>query len=692
MSFFSLPINPINVRVIVTNYFCCYQTATTEERALYETLTFISHQDVHNITQIFNEKVALLNTPGRLEEFFPACSTHLESMAKRRATPLFIGPHFRLYTLDVFTPSYPELVCHIQAAFPQAKEMKAFENVTKILKLAKGFAKGNGSVDLQRVQASIERIFDFGNPMVRYENATEAKKHAVDNISLLTMGCSHYFQIKKFIEHGLQFVTATKRFQRFTEKSQGVADPDRQRFTFLFKETPDFFEKILKTTDLEERTFYYRWIKIENEETLVDGKKAIKSILQTKLMPDCLVAFRKKYLSHKSPLIRSMAATCIETCNSQKLVNDYKTSLYNLIESFILIYYYQPTFIQFTDDISLNFPEFMQSFKALEKRFSFFNLPNPDLNRTQLPISHYCHLFLKNPPMTPIELANLESMFLNLKKFEATLHFIYRLEYTALSQYAAIAGNGKKAREAYFKEFFGDINDPFSITLPMPNDFPSFFNVKEEMQFELDEAPRVTQVKESKRDYDVKGYEPPEPDLIAAPSKTISLQDILNIRDFPLHDFKYDKRVYRWFLELEGDWAKANWDIQSHAFDPFIDRFVGTVYSQRCEEGWINTKTKHKDLRYLLFADIIIAKNSFSVTIEYTKGKDIWYHRCMNRHQNAKWDEVRSAELQKSADARKKGGEKTLPAKKVGIMDFDPLSETVLIDFKTYQVRLHRLR
>lgn len=677
LSFFSLP---PNCRGEVASYLYNYSSATTEERACFELISFLPENKWDKVTIVFQEKVKELTITPPPEACVERCRTALASTAKKQK--LYLGSQFRLVEFSYMTPSFSELVFQFQESIHRAKNVKEIP-VAATLKLISLLANKSDGIDERKIHEVTTRALQFGIDLPEARRNNQVRCFVQRHIKVQNWLCSAYFRLKEFLEVTSQYVKSVQRYpQVFNSENYLFVD---EKFTKRSSHGEvEVFEKMLQSKNFEERSFCYRWL--EKIEDVQRGK-----ILITTLTEENLNGFKGKYQNHKNPRIKQLAAFCIEICEKESFGNKIRRQAFAFMDSFLIIYGHKDDFIKYGSFLFQG--EFMKFFNEIEKMLSFLNLPkdkNAIINITQYRLAVAKKLSLE-------DLSVMEKKVEAFKKsISNSLIFVYKTNYFALQQLQKVLENKSAGVISYLSEYFQDRSkkDRPEMYLPKPESFDTFFNEVAAMQYDIVEEaiPKKDKKTEVKERTDVKESEDLPPP-VSAP-KPPTLKEILNRRDFPLHPFPYDERVIKRFLELRGDWAKANSNIQNHAFPDFIDRFVGTDYSKKVKDGWINTTTGHHDLFYVLFADVIIGNDEFPVRIEYVKGSDtIWYHRYMNRASKAQEEvaAIRSAELEKSAKAAAKGREEFLP-KQVGIMNFDPVTETVVVDFKTYKIRLHRQR
>lgn len=650
---------PFEVRLIVANCLYSYEKAHQRTKVKHELIATLAQEQWQQVKLVFTERLK-----GDLPSFKAMeanCNQAL--MSKSKGAPCFIGPQFRLASLPFYTPTFPELICCIQAAFPKAKS-EDHEVIPNLLKLVMILTKDMAGIDRNRVESLMRLNLLHTMFAIQHRSDKQVKAKMAQQVIEYRRFTSIIFRLVEFFEIVAQFVKRCRYHQTTGEMCESSEDLAKAQ------------QIILTTQDVEERAFCFQWIVFRPAKTPNE-----KRVFSTKLNEEYLEHFKTKYLVHKNPNIRLLASVCLVNYE----VHNYRKTTVQMFALFAERFYafyalnLQAKLAPYFEPNLINLPEFTAFIAFLTETFSFLNLPKTADSIYKFSLKDSARAIRENPlPLAKLD--EIEAKLKQLEKFLPSLHFLYNLSYNTLCQtHETQAANQKVKALDHLQEHYGTAM-PASITLPHPANLSAYSKAAATMQFEFAEDLATNPTVEAEDYQSDEEDEMPLP--IAAASPTF--RQVLTIRDFPLHRFSYDERVTSWFTKLEGDWTLAPWHVQCHAFPSFIDLFVGTIYSKKT--NWINKTTGHRDLQYLLCADIILKDKSFNVTIQYTKGGKLWYHRYMRRNQDAVWDEVRSTELQESAAQGK-----SIP-QQLGNMTFESASETVLIDFKTFSMRLHPLR
>lgn len=190
---------------------------------------------------------------------------------------------------------------------------------------------------------------------------------------------------------------------------------------------------------------------------------------------------------------------------------------------------------------------------------------------------------------------------------------------------------------------------------------------------------------------------------IIAPSKTVvplfgfkNLKEILRVKDHDrrlTQDFVYHQRVIDWFEQLYK--TGQSWEaldkipIRVHTFPLALDRYVGTLFSER--GTWENPQTGAHETQYKLPIELTYSGKIVRYVLRYTYGS-CWYHRDMTEQTQGIWNNVDFPPLDRTplsiADTPRSLQIKT----KAKTETFDPKTNTVVVDFHTFQITLFRIR
>lgn len=430
---------------------------------------------------------------------------------------------------------------------------------------------------------------------------------------------------------------------------------------------------------IEVRAFLNKWCRVEN------GK------FVTTLRKEHINRFKIRYLNHSSEEIRELASACLQMCQRQQTYKKYlhvgvqlKRIRENIKEKdfHTCVETYTPSLTRELTHLLYFDTAVLHSLRQIEKREKILTVPIPWLRSVEFLYSFYHSIF--SVIQSCFEQASGRKRAV---KQTHSVQFMSHVEMPSPSLFAqSLLLN---PQHGFLEEEKEEANEGpvISATTGQASAATvSHVSAAAEVVEEADDVVVLTPVS------DPNALE--DPSVSSFTYKT--LKSILRVKDNDIRgDFLYHDRVCAWFEQLDKTgkrWEEVgNMDIRVHAFPLALDKYVGTLFSERGE--WVDPTTNESQVQYKLPIEVTQGGKTARYVLRYTRNKKgVWYHRDMTLQDHHLWNNVDFPPLSREALNVQSKSQHLQIKTRAKTEVFDPVTETVTIDFSTVKITLFRVR